>query len=398
MMTVAAVPMAAPARSAPHAWGKICGSPTTRRCPVVRGSSVPPRPIAAVLALDPQGWFPFTVAKWWAVLVVVLITATFAAASSARRATAPVPTLGRVTVWLSAGLLVLIGVSTITALDGLYAWIGTPIRHLGLLAWVVFASMFAVGRRVGTDGMARRAAVRGTVIAALALGIYCMVELMWRAPIEFLSNSSRLGGPFGSAAYLGAACCLLLPVAIGVACDTDEVRGWRLVGAAGSLTLAVAVLGSGSRAALVGLALAGVAVIVVRRRRGLPSTNLRAVAAGVFVLLVGVVVAIRTGVFERSAGLTSRFEEWRIATRAIADHGVIGVGHEGYRRSRVGRAGHRSSSRGGVPPAARLVGGTDRRSPRHPPRHGQEPSQPGIQATRTPSPPPPRRLNERTPP
>ena len=49
-------------------------------------------PIVAVLALDPQGWFPFTVAKWWAVLVVVLITATFATASSTRRAAAPVPT------------------------------------------------------------------------------------------------------------------------------------------------------------------------------------------------------------------------------------------------------------------------------------------------------------------
>jgi len=288
-------------------------------------------PIAAVLALDPQGWFPFTVAKWWAVLVVVLITATFATASSTRRAAAPVPTLERVTVRLSAGLLVLIGVSTITALDGLYAWIGTPIRHLGLLAWVVFASMFAVGRRVGTDDVARRAAVRGTVLAALALGIYCMVESVWRAPIEFLSNSSRLGGPFGSAAYLGAACCLLLPVAIGVACDTDEVRGWRLVGVAGSLTLAVAALGSGSRAALLGLAVAGVAVIVVRRRRGLPASTRRVVAAGAIAALVGVVVAIRTGVFERSAGLTSRLDEWRIATRAIADHAVTGVGPEGYR-------------------------------------------------------------------
>jgi len=288
-------------------------------------------PIVAVLALDPQGWFPFTVAKWWAVLVVVLITATFATASSTRRAAAPVPTLERVTVWLSAGLLVLIGVSTITALDGLYAWIGTPIRHLGILAWVVFATMFAVGRRVGTDGMARRAAVRGTVIAALALGIYCMVESVWRAPIEFLSNSSRLGGPFGSAAYLGAACCLLLPVAIGVACDTDEVRGWRLIGTAGSLTLAVAVLGSGSRATLVGLLVAGVAVIVARRQRSLPATTRRVVVASMLAAVVAVSVAIRTGVFERSAGLTSRLDEWRIATRAIADHAVIGVGPEGYR-------------------------------------------------------------------
>jgi len=191
--------------------------------------------------------------------------------------------------------------------------------------------MFAVGRRIGTDGMARRAATHGTVIAAVTLGIYCMVELVWRAPVEFVSNSSRLGGPFGSAAYLGAASCLLLPVAIGVACDTDEVRSWRLVGAAGSLTLAIAVLGSGSRAALVALLVASVLVIVVRRRRSLPATTRRVVVASMFAAVVAVGVAIRTGVFERSAGLTSRLDEWRIATRAIADHAVTGVGPEGYR-------------------------------------------------------------------
>jgi len=50
-----------------------------------------------------------------------------------------------------------------------------------------------------------------------------------------------------------------------------------------------------------------------------------------FAAVVAVGVAIRTGVFERSAGLTSRLEEWRIATRAIADHAVTGVGPEGYR-------------------------------------------------------------------
>ena len=126
-------------------------------------------PIAAVLALDPRGWFPFTVAKWWAVLVVVLLASTIAATSRARAtaaaaaaaAAAPVPTFECATIWLFAGLLVLIRVSTMTAaLDGLYAWIGTPIRHLGLLAWVVFGLTFAVGRRVGIDDMARRVANR----------------------------------------------------------------------------------------------------------------------------------------------------------------------------------------------------------------------------------------------
>jgi len=147
-------------------------------------------PIAAVIALDPQGWFPFTVAKWWAVLVVVLLAAACAVASGSVAPSGP--TLERTTIWVFAGLLVLIGVSTITALDGLYAWIGTPIRHLGLLARMMFASMFAVGRRVGTDDVAQRAATHGTVVAALALGIYCMVELVWRAPVEFVSNSATL--------------------------------------------------------------------------------------------------------------------------------------------------------------------------------------------------------------
>jgi len=46
-------------------------------------------PSAAVLSLDPQGWFPFTLAKWW----VVLLAATIAATSSTRRAAAPVLSL-----------------------------------------------------------------------------------------------------------------------------------------------------------------------------------------------------------------------------------------------------------------------------------------------------------------
>lgn len=267
-----------------------------------------------MVALDPQGWFSFSVAKWWSTLTVACVAAALAAALRRTPSTAPSPRLERATV----ALLVVVGLSSLFALDGWYAWVGTPIRHPGLLALVVFAAMFAVGRRVAADDDASVAAIRGTLVAGLLLGLYCTVELIAGAPIEFVSNSSRLGGPFGSAAYLGAACCLLLPVALGAAIDGAGVRSWRIVGAVAAAGVAVAVVGSGSRAALVGLAVSG-AVIAVgallgrasadRNSRSLPVMSAGAVVTLVLSVAFAVVAATWAGVFERTARWTSRLDE-----------------------------------------------------------------------------------------
>ncbi len=294
-----------------------------------------------MVVLDPQGWFPFSVAKWWSTLTVALLAAALAAALRRAPSTASPPRLERATVALMVMLLVVVvGLSSLVALDGWYAWVGTPIRHLGVLAWVVFAAMFAVGRRVGADDDASGAAIRGTLVAGLLLGLYSTVELIAGAPVEFVSNSSRLGGSFGSAAYLGAACCLLLPVALGTAVDGAGARSWRIVGALATVGIGVAVVGSGSRAALVGLAVSGVVVagcgllgraVADRSSRSRPVMSAGVVVAVVLTVALAVVAAIWAGVFERTAGWTSRLDEWRIALRAIADHPVTGVGPEGYR-------------------------------------------------------------------
>ena len=270
-------------------------------------------------------------------LTVALLAAALAAALRPAPPAESAPTLERATLALMLTLLVVIGVSSLVALDGWYAWVGTPIRHLGMLAWVVFAAMFLVGRRVGVDREASRSAIRGISVAGLLLGLYCTLELIAGPPVDFVSNSSRLGGPFGSAAYLGAASCLLLPVALGTAIDGGEARSWRIVGAVASVGVAGAVVGSGSRAALVGLALSGVVVAVLGR--AVVDRRLRALsvmpAGAVVILVISVALAVfgagRTGVFERTAGWTSRLDEWRIALRTIADHPVTGVGPEGYR-------------------------------------------------------------------
>ena len=93
-------------------------------------------------------------------------------------------------------------------------------------------------------------------------GAYTLVEWLFGAPVEISSNTQRLGGPFGSAAYLGAALCLLIPIAGWVAYDIVQPRGWRSLGGVGAVTCSIAVVGSGSRAAWTGLAVGGVVALI----------------------------------------------------------------------------------------------------------------------------------------
>ncbi|MGB0113287.1 MAG: hypothetical protein WBP59_08725, partial [Ilumatobacteraceae bacterium] len=214
-------------------------------------------PFTAVVALDPSGWFPFSVAKWSAVVVVGLASC---AAALVAAATVPMNRpLGRVERVGAVMFLSLVAVTALSAvwgLDGIYTWIGTPVRHLGALTWLFFGAMFLVGHRVADADRSIETVVHGVVLAGLALGLYCVVEATFGAPVEFVSNSSRLGGPFGSAAYLGAACCLLGPVALSMAVDRGTSTAWRLTAGSAAALLTVAFVGSGSRAAFVGVLVA----------------------------------------------------------------------------------------------------------------------------------------------
>lgn len=288
-------------------------------------------PVVAVVVFDPLGWFPFGVAKWAAVVLVSLLTIASAALVLPPSASASI----RERVGLAAmGCLVGVTlVSALAAVDGLYAWIGTPMRHLGALAWVLFALMFASGRRVGCDDHSVGVLMRGFMVAALALGVYSGVEIVHGAPVDIAGVTDRLGGPFGSAAYLGAACCLVGPAAVAVAIDRAVSPAWRLTGALAAVLVVVALFGSGSRAAVVGVFVAGVLIAVARFSSDRSSFDGGGRVAAGMSLLVGVVAvgAWSAGVFDRSAGWGSRLDEWRLGAEAIAEHPIVGVGPEGYR-------------------------------------------------------------------
>ena len=275
----------------------------------------------SALVFDPGGWQVFGPSKW----LVITVTAWAALAFA----------LGELTVFHRSSMvawLVLLGwatISSITALEPLAAVLGTPDRRFGLLALATMAAAFLAGQGVDT-AQRRRLIARTMCITTIAMGVYGIAEALGAA-MELTTTTTRLGSTFGAPAYLGAALALFLPVCVGLAADPEEGRGWRRVALLGAISGLVLLAGSGTRAALVGLAAAlaltiGIWLPQVRRHR-----SVAAVGVVAMILLVALTpLGERLGDLGTSEG-TSRVDEWTVAVRAIAERPLLGAGLEGYR-------------------------------------------------------------------
>jgi O-antigen ligase/Flp pilus assembly protein TadD len=283
---------------------------------------------AGVLVIDPAGWSPYGPAKWLAVVAVALCGMALALA---QRHVAL--TRWALVAWIV--FLVWVGISAVAGLDPRLAWLGTPQRHFGVLTWLLCGGMWAAGHTLDDDGDGRLVAGIATAVGGLA-GVWSVAELAGWQPVR-LAASDRLVGPLGSAAYLGAAEALLVPIAVGVAAD----RGWRPAWRGSAAVCAgfgtVALIGSGARAAWCG-ALAAMAVLGWIHRKKLRHRVLPVL----FVAVVGsaglVGLAFATGTAARvpqafggGPGGSSRLAEWRVASRVLLSHPLTGVGPEGYR-------------------------------------------------------------------
>ena len=284
--------------------------------------------IASVAVMDPWGLLPFGPVKTGAVTVCVLAATTVALRRRVTLARGPLILWGLVLGWLL--------VATVTAVDPLHAWIGTPDRRLGWVTWTVFALAWIVGASLTRH---EKHLVRGTAVVATGmLGLYCVLEAAGIAPVNVAFAEGRLGGPYGQPAYLGAAAALLTPTAAGVALHRASPTRWRFTAGASALLGGFALAGSGSRAAWAGIVAAG----ILAAPRGLRwfRARPRAIRAGAAVaVLVMAALVTATPVADRAAtvfdtgpaGLGSRIAEWQVAVAAIGERPFFGYGPEGYR-------------------------------------------------------------------
>ena len=281
---------------------------------------------AAVLAVDPAGWYPFGPLKWLLVTTLVLFAAAAAHAVPGQWSTSAV--LDR------AGLVLVVAmaVAALVGLDPIYAWTGTPERHAGVLIWVLCVATLGIGQTIRLPG----ALSVGLVVAGVGVGAVAVAETLGWEPAIF-DVGARLTGLMGSSAYLGAVAALLLPVMVGIVL-TPMHAALRVAAGLGAAGLVVALVGSGARAAWVGVAVAALAASWARRsalarRRALASAMAAATVVGLLVVLVLTPAGSRLTALgdEDAAGGRGRLDEWRVATAVLADHPATGVGPEGYR-------------------------------------------------------------------
>jgi len=284
--------------------------------------------LLAVLTVDPQGWYPFGPAKW---LVVSTGVCALLASTLLARPLTVIPQLQIL-------MLALVGVLAVAAALGLdvrYAWIGTPERHFGFITWLLLAVAFFVGvNLVQPVGL-----LWGIGAAGFVVGLLSTAEALGWEPRVFAVDD-RLSATYGSPAYLGAAVAVLLPLVVSMSFDGSLPRPLRQLAAVATPLLIVAVLGSGARAAWLGLAAAS-AVVGWRRRhrlvlrypmRKLIVAGCAATAVGVAIIALSPVGARVASAFDSDApGGRGRLDEWRVATHVARDHLWLGVGPEGYR-------------------------------------------------------------------
>lgn len=281
--------------------------------------------LASVVAVDPRGWYPFVVAKFAAVSIAVVVA--WWVAISDRGSV-----LDRRVVVAFTGLLVVLSIAALVGRDPLYAWVGTPERHLGVVTWVLAGAALATGSRLADiDRLVRFS--RWVVASGLVLGAYAYVE-RWHPPIATSADTVRLGGPYGSASFLGAALCLILPVCV-AGCVALADRRWRSVAAVATALGTAALIGSGTRAAWAAIAAVGLVVVGARARTVLSAGGppMRRLALPLVAVTVGFVLSIGTNpsVATRTNGASSRIDDWRVGWRIVAAHPWLGVGPEGYR-------------------------------------------------------------------
>jgi hypothetical protein len=281
--------------------------------------------VGAVVAVDPAGLVPSGPARW----TVMTVLAIAAAGLMLRRAAC----VDRVTGVLFGGLLVWLFVAAVYGADPLHAWIGTPDRRLGWLAWCVFGLLFVCGQAL-RSGVDRRTVVRGASVAGVVLGLWCAFERAGWSLFDESFAAHRVGGPFGQPAYVGAAAVLLVPLACALACDRRESRVWRGIAVAGAAGGAVALVLAQTRGAWVGI-LVATALWAARNRSAVRRYWREFVLAGAAVVVLFAVTPLgarATGAFDLGGGTTrGRFDDWSVGARVVEHHPILGVGPEGYR-------------------------------------------------------------------
>ena len=152
-----------------------------------------------VLGLDPRGYSPFGPVKWFFVGTLLI-----GAGAVGLRGKIVVH---RKALLLWAMIIIWAALAAVLGVDKFHAWVGTPTRRFGVVAWVLCMLAFVLGHQVVLKRQGELVH-KALIVAGIGLGLYAVGEAIGVAPVELAQFASRLASTYGSPAYLGAIAAL----------------------------------------------------------------------------------------------------------------------------------------------------------------------------------------------
>ena len=207
-----------------------------------------------------------------------------------------------------------------------YVVAAVPLLCGAILAVMVAA--YARGREA-SEQIVRMVVTGGAAVACLNLARMLGAALRSGDALGALPrvlSSTRVSAPYGDPNATGSYFALLLPIALALTLQSSGWRRW-CYGLMSAL-IALALWMSGSRAALVAIAVVGAGALLVRQR-GAAATKRIGVAAAAAAALLLLALAFPNPLFDRastSGALGIRAEMARVAGRLWQTNPVLGVG------------------------------------------------------------------------
>jgi len=267
---------------------------------------------------------PFSTPKLWVVALAAVALLALARRVSDRDGRHAVPAgLTPIALCWMASFALAATFGPLPSLPHVVLGLAAPTFALGLVRSTASASR-VVGVLVGA----------ATIVAAVALlqwaGVDPLAWFGWQAPVDGLSVRMRVHATLGNPNFVGALMALTVPLAVarlidgtGAPSSTSGLARagvWRSAATLSSLVcLTGAVLATGSRGAVLGLAAAGLVWAVLRGAR-------RAVAGAAVVLMFGAVAIVASPARSLETTLAGRVYLWRVVAPHAAAHPVVGYG------------------------------------------------------------------------
>lgn len=258
-----------------------------------------------------------------------------------------------------AALLALAFVSTAFSADLRAAVAGSYPDYRGLLSLVAFslvglAAAVLTARELAGGSRFTPLILRSSAVSLLAITTVSLAEKTGLPPATMkLEGAIRTIATAGNASNLGVVCCLLLPLAAGAALIDRSAR-WRaaaLVAAFGGVLAAVWTLSRGAWLGLLAAAVVAALLTVVARRmraagspkrsgpHASPTGRSAAMTGAALAAALVIAVASMPQTLPRAARLLEtgsataqwRLQTWRGTLVMVGDHGLVGVGPNGFR-------------------------------------------------------------------